>query len=43
LRSALRRIADGEQIATPPTIEDPATLDAARKAFFQIGFGKTVD
>ncbi len=43
LRSALRRIADGEQIATPPTIEDPATLDAARTAFLSIGFGKKVD
>ena len=27
LRAVIRRIADGETVATPPTIEDPATLD----------------
>jgi propionyl-CoA synthetase len=27
LRAAIRRIADGETVATPPTIEDPATLE----------------
>ena len=27
LRAVIRRIADGETVATPPTIEDPMTLD----------------
>jgi propionyl-CoA synthetase len=27
LRSTMRRIADGEEYTTPPTIDDPAILD----------------
>jgi len=27
LRASIRRIADGEQVSVPPTIEDPATLE----------------
>ena len=27
LRAVIRRIADGETVATPPTIEDPLTLE----------------
>jgi propionyl-CoA synthetase len=27
LRGSIRRIADGESVPVPPTIEDPATLD----------------
>ena len=27
LRASIRRIADGEQVAVPPTIEDPAALE----------------
>jgi propionyl-CoA synthetase len=27
LRGTMRRIADGEQYSTPPTIDDPAVLD----------------
>ncbi len=30
LRAVIRRIADGEAVATPPTIEDPATLEEVR-------------
>ncbi len=32
LRASIRRIADGEQVAVPPTIEDPAALDEVRSA-----------
>jgi len=27
LRGSIRRIADGESLAVPPTIEDPAALE----------------
>lgn len=30
LRATIRRIADGETVAVPPTIEDPATLDEVK-------------
>jgi propionyl-CoA synthetase len=30
LRAALRRLADGEMAAAPPTIDDPAILDEIR-------------
>jgi propionyl-CoA synthetase len=36
LRASIRRIADGEQVAVPPTIEDPAALDEVRSAL-QLG------
>jgi propionyl-CoA synthetase len=32
LRASIRRIADGEQVPIPPTIEDPAALDEVREA-----------
>jgi propionyl-CoA synthetase len=32
LRGSIRRIADGEAVAVPPTIEDPAALDEIRTA-----------
>ncbi|MGE0417346.1 MAG: AMP-binding protein [Acetobacteraceae bacterium] len=32
LRATIRRIADGETVAVPPTIEDPAALDEVSKA-----------
>ncbi|MFZ5747471.1 MAG: AMP-binding protein [Pseudomonadota bacterium] len=35
LRATLRRIANGEKVETPPTIEDPAVLDEYR-ALFQV-------
>ena len=38
LRSAIRRIADGEACPTPPTIEDPAALDRVREALRTIGY-----
>ena len=31
LRDPMRRIADGEQVALPPTIDDPAALDEVRE------------
>ena len=30
LRASIRRIADGETVPVPPTIEDPAALDEVR-------------
>jgi propionyl-CoA synthetase len=38
LRSAIRRIADGEPCGVPPTIEDPAALALAREALRTIGY-----
>jgi propionyl-CoA synthetase len=38
LRSAIRRIADGEPCGVPPTIEDPAALAHAREALRTIGY-----
>ncbi len=32
LRASIRRIADGEPAAAPPTIEDPAALDEIAEA-----------
>ncbi|MET0545125.1 MAG: AMP-binding protein [Caulobacterales bacterium] len=43
LRSALRRMADGEVIAIPPTIEDPSVLESSRAALASIGFAKRVN
>lgn len=40
LRSALRRLADGETFPTPATIEDPAALDLSRRALATIGYGR---
>ena len=32
LRASIRRIADGEPVSVPPTIEDPAALEEVRNA-----------
>ena len=32
LRASIRRLADGEQVAAPATIDDPAILDEIRAA-----------
>ena len=32
LRATIRRIADGEPVPIPPTIDDPAVLDEVREA-----------
>jgi propionyl-CoA synthetase len=37
LRGTLRRIAAGEPWRTPPTIDDPASLDEARRALADLG------
>jgi propionyl-CoA synthetase len=39
LRGAMRRLADGEPCAVPPTIEDPAALERVREALQSIGYG----
>ena len=38
LRGTMRRIADGEEYATPATIEDPAVLDEMHEALGSIGY-----
>ncbi|HEY6606366.1 MAG TPA: AMP-binding protein, partial [Gaiellaceae bacterium] len=37
LRGTMRRIADGEEYTTPPTIDDPAILDEIAAAFERVG------
>ncbi len=41
LRSAIRRLADGEQFDMPPTIEDPTALDVARTALRSLGYARS--
>jgi propionyl-CoA synthetase len=41
LRGTMRRIADGEEYAIPPTIDDPAILDEMRDALAGIGYART--
>jgi propionyl-CoA synthetase len=38
LRSSIRKIADGESIETPPTIEDPQALEFIRVALQEVGY-----
>ncbi len=38
LRGTMRRIADGEPWRTPPTIDDPASLDEIRAALQKLGY-----
>jgi propionyl-CoA synthetase len=40
LRGTMRKIADGEPWRTPPTIEDPASLEEIREALEGIGYAK---
>jgi propionyl-CoA synthetase len=40
LRGTLRRIADSEPYRTPPTIDDPATLDEIRAILREAGYAK---
>src|SRR5919199_4682748 len=40
LRGTMRRIADGSEYATPPTIDDPATLDEMAVALRELGYGR---
>lgn len=42
LRSAIRRLADGEDFPPPPTIEDPVALDVARAALRSIGYARRI-
>jgi propionyl-CoA synthetase len=43
LRATLRRIADGEAWRTPATIDDPATLDEARRALAALGYPRPAE
>ncbi|MBT6512444.1 MAG: propionyl-CoA synthetase, partial [Rhodospirillaceae bacterium] len=38
LRKTMRQIADSEDFATPPTIDDPAILDEIREALKPLGY-----
>jgi propionyl-CoA synthetase len=40
LRGTMRRIADGDEYSTPPTIDDPATLDEMEDALRKIGYAQ---
>jgi propionyl-CoA synthetase len=38
LRATMRKMADGEQIEVPPTIDDPAILDEVKQSLRDLGF-----
>jgi propionyl-CoA synthetase len=40
LRASMRKLANGEAFAIPPTIEDPVVLDEVKAALLTIGLGK---
>ncbi|MCH8083249.1 MAG: hypothetical protein IH885_03335, partial [Myxococcales bacterium] len=40
LRGTMRKIADSETYRTPPTIEDPSSLDEIRTALEALGYAK---
>ncbi len=40
LRGTMRKIADGDAYAVPPTIDDPATLDEIRVALQSLGYAR---
>jgi propionyl-CoA synthetase len=40
LRATMRKIADGQDYAVPPTIDDPAILDEVTEALKSIGYGR---
>ncbi|HEX4935193.1 MAG TPA: propionyl-CoA synthetase, partial [Gemmatimonadaceae bacterium] len=40
LRGTMRKIADGEPYAVPPTIDDPAVLDEVRDALQSLGYAR---
>jgi propionyl-CoA synthetase len=40
LRGTMRKIADSEAYRTPPTIEDPSSLDEIRAALEALGYAK---
>jgi propionyl-CoA synthetase len=41
LRGTMRRIADGEEVTLPPTIDDPAALDEVAEALHGLGYPGT--
>ena len=38
LRGTMRRIADGQEVKVPPTIDDPAILDEIRASLAKLGY-----
>jgi propionyl-CoA synthetase len=40
LRGTIRKIADGERVSVPSTIDDPAILDEIKVSLGEIGYGK---
>ena len=40
LRGTVRRIADGDEYTTPPTIDDPAILDEMKDALRELGYAR---
>jgi propionyl-CoA synthetase len=40
LRATMRNMADGQDVAPPATIDDPAILDEIRQSLVEIGFGQ---
>jgi propionyl-CoA synthetase len=40
LRGTIRKIADGERVSVPSTIDDPAILDEIKVSLEEIGYGK---
>jgi propionyl-CoA synthetase len=42
LRGTMRRLADGEDVSAPATIDDPAILDEIADALDTVGYGPTV-
>jgi len=40
LRGTIRKIADGVEYATPPTIEDPAALDEMTRLLSRLGYAR---
>jgi propionyl-CoA synthetase len=43
LRKTLRQLADGEEFATPSTIDDPLILDEISTAFHRRGIGSAFE
>ncbi len=42
LRGTMRRMADGQEVRVPPTIDDPAILDEIRGVLGKLGYPKKV-
>jgi len=40
LRGTMKKIADGNTVSVPATIDDPAILDEIREALSDVGYGE---